>query len=62
MRDWLIGVTVADVLALITVTGVVAIFDRERGERAFKVLRLILGFVTGTGVAAFATLHQAGLL
>ena len=61
MWEWLIGLVTADVLVLITLAAVVAVFDRERGERAFKVLRLILAG-SSSGVAALVTLHQAGLL
>jgi hypothetical protein len=64
MREWLISLAAGDVLALITLASVVAVLhrDEQRATRARKVLRMLLVFTTGAGIAAAVKLHQAGLL
>lgn len=66
MWNWLIGSYAAVVLALLCCAGLVAVWVPNAQQRAdaYRVLKLVIGAVTGTGGAIALTLplHKAGLL
>ncbi|MFI5591101.1 hypothetical protein ACIA5G_39040 [Amycolatopsis sp. NPDC051758] len=64
MPEWLIAVAAGYVLLLISFVVVVAVLDRNhrRGDRAVRVLRMLLIGATPGVAGALLKLHQAGLL
>lgn len=66
MWNWLIGSYAAVMLALLACAGFVAVWMQNAQQRAdaYRVLKLVVGAVTGTGgvVALALRLHDAGLL
>lgn len=66
MWNWLIGSYAAVVLALLGCAGLVAVWMQNAQQRAdaYRVLKLVVGAVTGTsGVIALTfRLHEMGLL
>jgi hypothetical protein len=66
MWNWLIGSYAAVVLALLCCAGLVAVWvpDAQQRADAYRVLKLVVGAVTGTGgvVALVLQLHEVGLL
>ncbi|WP_020672413.1 hypothetical protein [Amycolatopsis nigrescens] len=51
MRDWMIGVYAVVLLTLIAAAGFVGLFGKDdlRGERALKILKIVLAALAGAG-------------
>ncbi|MEU5259286.1 hypothetical protein [Amycolatopsis sp. NPDC021455] len=64
MPKWLIAAAVGYVLLLISFVVVVAVLDRNhrRGDRAVRVLRMLLVGLAPGVAGGLLKLHQAGLL
>lgn len=63
MLEWLVaGVVGVLVLLLAFVVTAAVLLDRARGERAVKVLRLLLVGTVPAAAGAAVKLHDAGLL
>jgi hypothetical protein len=66
MWAWMIGGYAIVLVALTGCAGYVALFvtNQRRGERAYRILKMLLTAVTSSGglVAVLVRLHQVGLL
>jgi hypothetical protein len=66
MLVWIVGCYAVLALAIIGSAAFVAVFVPDDNQRrdAYKVLKLMLGAITGTGglLALVVKLHEAGLL